>query len=167
MDDTLEETPQPLKEKPVLRRRSLARLVAVQAYYQLEVGEETLEQVILQFQTHHLTKQNKPFSLADKKFFVELIRGAYGAQERLDPLIQACLSDWKLNRLDCVVRAILRLGAFELSDNLHLSSAIILNEYIDVTKAFSDEKEPAFVNGVLNCLIGKLRPSPDEQKNPS
>jgi len=140
VDDSIEAPPQPLKERPVLRRRSLARLVAVQAYYQLEVAQEPLEKVILQFQTHHLKKHNKPFSLADKKFFMELIRGACAAQERLDPLIQACLSDWQLNRLDCVVRAILRLGAYELSDNLHLSSAIILNEYIDVTRAFWTKK---------------------------
>jgi transcription antitermination protein NusB len=153
-----------LERKPQLRRRSIARLMAAQAFYQIEIADESLDIVLEQFRVHHFQKQNKPFSLADKAFFVELVRGAYGKQASLDPVIQSCLSGWSLDRLDCVVRAILRLGVYELSENLHLSSAIILNEYIDITRAFFDDKEPAFVNGVLDCLIQKLRPPSDASK---
>ncbi|MGL4825548.1 MAG: transcription antitermination factor NusB [Alphaproteobacteria bacterium] len=153
-----------LAQKPTLRRRSIARLMAVQAFYQMELTHDSLEEVLEQFRVHHFQKQNKPFSLGDKAFFVELVRGGHAKQASLDPFVQRCLSSWSLDRLDHVVLAILRLGAYELSENLHLSSAIILNEYIDITRAFFDDKEPAFVNGVLDCLIQKLRPRSDESK---
>ncbi|MGL4372081.1 MAG: transcription antitermination factor NusB [Alphaproteobacteria bacterium] len=152
------------EQKPTLRRRSIARLMAVQAFYQMELTHDPLEEVLEQFRSHHFQKQNKPFSLGDKAFFVELVRGGHAKQASLDPMIQGCISGWSLDRLDHVVLAILRLGSYELSENLHLSSAIILNEYIDITRAFFDDKEPAFVNGVLDCLIQKLRPRSDESK---
>ena len=65
--------------------------------------------------------------------------------------------DWPLSRLDATLRAILRAGAWELSAKKDVPVAVIVNEYVDVARAFFDGEEPKIVNAVLDRLARKYR----------
>jgi N utilization substance protein B len=137
------------------RARSAARLAAVQALYQAELGGEDADTVINEFVDHRLGKEieGDRYLDADEVFFRDLVAGAERRQGEIDTLISAALSsDWSLERLERIMRALLRAGAYELVARPDVPTKVVINEYVDVAHAFFGNKEPGFVNGVLDRL---------------
>jgi N utilization substance protein B len=80
------------------------------------------------------------------------------SQKTLDPAIHSALPDgWPLTRLDTLLRAILRTAAFEIMKRQDIPAPVILNEYVDVAKAFYEDQEVRLTNGVLNALVKRFR----------
>jgi transcription antitermination protein NusB len=155
-----DEAATPQKEPPN-RRRTAARLAAVQALYQIELAPAPVEAVITEFIDHRFGREieGERQGDADPTLFAELVRGAFARQDELDRLIGAALSpDWPLARLETVLRAILRAGAFELLCRADVPAPVAINEYLDIAHAFFTGKEPGMVNGVLDRLARGLRP---------
>lgn len=149
-------------------RRRAARLAVVQALYQMELGGANADQVIAEFDRHRLGKEieGQSFGEADRKLFGDLVRGVAGACGDLDSMLAACLSeDWKIERLEAVLRAILRAAAYELSECHEVPPRVVISEYVDLADAFFAGKEPGLVNGVLDCVARAIRP--DELETPS
>ncbi|MBM3489421.1 MAG: transcription antitermination factor NusB [Alphaproteobacteria bacterium] len=137
-------------------RRRAARLAAVQALYQLDLGGEEVETVILEFRTHRLTEG--PAQAADPALFADLVRGAWRRRGELDRLLsQALVADWPIERLECVLRALLRAAVYELLVRHDIPPKVVINEYLEVAHAFFSEREPQLVNGVLDALAQRLR----------
>ena len=79
-------------------------------------------------------------------------------QRKLDPLIDAALaSGWPLKRVEALLRAVLRAGAFELDQRRDIPVRVIVSEYVDVANAFVDRDETGMVNAVLDALARQLR----------
>ena len=152
-------------EKPASRpanQRGAARLAAVQALYQMDLGGATLPDVIAEFETNRLGKEvdGEQYRDADAAFFRDIVSGVVGDQRALDPAIDAALTaDWRLGRVDATLRAILRSGAFELAHRADVPGRVVISEYVDVAKAFFEGEVPAMVNGVLDTLARQLRPA--------
>ncbi len=142
-------------------RRSVARLAAVQALYQLELNPEIEpESVVREFARHHFGQEidHDQLGEADPQFFSDIVRGAAADRERLDSDISASLvEDWPLARLDAVLRAILRAGVYELVHRHDVPARVSISEYTAVAYAFFDGKEPGLANGVLDRLGRTLR----------
>jgi N utilization substance protein B len=142
-------------------RRSVARLAAVQALYQLEHNPESApEAVVHEFVRHRLGQEidGDRLAEADAAFFSDIVRGVADDRERLDAEISAALvEDWPLPRLDAVLRAILRAGAWELVHRRDVPPRVSISEYTAVAYAFFAGKEPGFANGVLDRLGRMLR----------
>ena len=153
--------------------RSQARLAAVQALYQMDLAETDLGAVIAEFKAHRLGAVARQAAAdsgtgengtgtggeADAEHFSRVLRGVVARQRDLDPLIDHQLAEgWRLHRIDSIVRAILRAGAFELSELTDVPVRVVISEYIDVAHAFFEGDEPKVVNGVLDGLARKLRP---------
>jgi N utilization substance protein B len=141
-------------------QRGAARLAAVQALYQMDLGGVTLEDVIAEFETYRFGKEidGETYRDADRAFFREIVRGVVRDQRQLDPTIAAALTpDWPLARLDATLRAVLRGGAFELMTRKDVPARVVISEYVDVAKAFFEGEVPAMVNGVLDALGRRLR----------
>ena len=80
-------------------------------------------------------------------------------QRRIDPMIHAALPEtWPLTRIDLTLRAILRCGVYELLERQDVPARVVINEYMDVARAFFDADEPGLVNGVLDTLARQERP---------
>jgi transcription antitermination protein NusB len=143
------------------RRRSVARLAAVQALYQLEANRETdPESVVREFARHRFGQEidGDRFGEADPALFNDIVRGAAADQELLDAEISAALTpDWPLARLDSVLRAILRAGAYELAYRPDVPPRVSISEYTAVAYAFFTGKEPGLANGVLDRIARLLR----------
>jgi len=143
-------------------QRGAARLAAVQALYQMELGGVSLPDVIAEFETYRLGKEldGDQYRDADKAFFRDIVAGVVRDQRTLDPAIGAALSpDWPLARIDATLRAILRAGAFELACRPDVPARVAISEYVEVAKAFFEEEVPGMVNGVLDALARKMRPA--------
>ncbi len=138
------------------RRRTVSRLAAVQALYQLELNPTLdAEAVVREFARYRLGQEIEGDQLAeaDPAFFAEIVRGVTADQDRLDADISiALVEDWPLARLDSVLRAILRAGAWELVHRADVPPRVSISEYISLAHAFFTDKEPALANGVLDRL---------------
>jgi N utilization substance protein B len=143
------------------RRRSVARLTAVQALYQLEANPEAEpEAVVREFVRHRFGREidGDQLGVADPALFGDIVRGAAADQHQLDAEISAALTpDWPLARLDAVLRAILRAGAYELAHRPDVPPRVAISEYTAVAYAFFTGKEPGLANGVLDRLARTLR----------
>jgi N utilization substance protein B len=79
-------------------------------------------------------------------------------QRKLDPLIDEQLAEgWRLNRVDSILRAILRAGTYELALRDDVPARVVISEYIDIAHAFFGDEEPRVVNGILDRLAHKVR----------
>ena len=145
------------------RRRSVARLAAVQALYQLEANPEVdPAAVVSEFTRHRFSEEidGDRMEEADPTLFADIVHGVSDDQERLDAEISAALTEeWPLQRLDTVLRAILRAGTYELVYRRDVPPRISLKDYTVIAHAFFTGKEPGLANGVLNRLAHALRAS--------
>jgi N utilization substance protein B len=147
--------------------RSLARIAAVQALYQMDIAGTDLNDVITEFQTLRFTATDEAAGAGetDAQFFADILRGVVRHQRDIDPAIDEQLAaGWRLVRVDSILRAILRGGVFELMERRDVPARVVINEYIEVAHAFFDDDEPKVVNGVLDRLARRLRPTEFEAR---
>lgn len=148
------------------RARSAARLAAVQALYQMEVAGATTADVLSEFQAGRLPRETEAAMSAnepDFELFKLLIHAAVDRQRTLDRAIARHLATgWRLDRLDAVTRAILRSGAAELEQRPDVPVAVVIDEYVEIAKAFFDGPEAGFINAALDACAQELRSSPRE-----
>jgi N utilization substance protein B len=143
-------------------QRGAARLAAVQALYQMDLGGTTLPEVVAEFESYRLGKEvdGTQYRDADAAFFRDLVSGVVRDQRALDPAIHAALiPGWPLGRLDATLRAILRSGCYELASRPDVPARVVITEYVDVAKAFFESDVPPMVNAVLDALAHTLRPA--------
>jgi len=143
------------------RRRSVARLAAVQALYQLDLGGGAPAAVIAEFVKHRLGRDidGENYGEADAALFADIVEGTIARQAALDRTITEVLTpEWPLERLEVTLRAMLRAGTYELVARTDIPARVVISEYLDIAHAFFSGKEPGLVNGVLDRLAHRLRP---------
>lgn len=160
-----------MSAKPVRRdeggRRSAARLGAIQALYQLEIAGGDVETVIGEFILYRFGKEieGEHYQAADANWFAEVVRGVTGRQPELDALLNSVLAkQGGVDRLEALLRATLRAGAFELIARADVPARVVIDEYVDVAHAFFGGPEPGLINGVLDRLARQVRAG--EMKGP-
>ncbi len=152
-------TPGERTVKPA-NKRGAARLAAVQALYQMDVGGTGLLETTAEYEAFRLGREidGAQYREADAQWFRAILAGVVGLQTTIDPLIHAALTDdWPLSRLDSTLRAILRAGAWELMERRDVTVPVIISEYVDVARAFFGEEEPRLVNAVLDRVARDVR----------
>jgi N utilization substance protein B len=140
--------------------RSVARLAAVQALYQMEVSSVGVETVIREFTEHRFDRDVEDMRLAsaDESFFADLVRGVVAHQKAVDgAIVKRLATGWKLERIDATVRAILRSGAYELAHRADVPTEVVIDEYVELAKSFFEGPEPGFVNGALDAVAQDVR----------
>jgi len=142
--------------------RSAARLAAVQALYQQEMEGTPTARLIHEFHDHRLgaTIEDVTYADAEHSFFDDLVSGTMARRAEIDGMIADRLaSGWSLERLDKPMKALLRVGAYELLARNDVPVASVITEYVDVAHAFYDKRETGFVNGLLDAIAKVARPS--------
>ena len=137
------------------RARSAARLAAVQALYQQHMENIPLARLLDEFHQHRLGAEIEDlrFNEAEVAFFDDIVRGVDARREEIDRLLSERLSEsWTLPRLDKTMLQILRAGTYELLSRGDIAKGTAISEYVDVAKAFFDDREAKFVNGVLDAV---------------
>jgi N utilization substance protein B len=149
-------------EHPVkpANQRGAARLAAVQALYQMDIGGTGVLEVVAEYEAHRLGQEldGDTYLKADASWFRSIVSGVVRDQEKIDPMLRSALQeDWPLSRLDSTLRATLRAGTFELIERKDVPVAVIVTEYVEIARAFFEGEEPKIVNAVLDRLAKQLR----------
>jgi N utilization substance protein B len=147
-------------------RRGAARLAAVQALYQMDIAATPLNDILAEFESHWLGREvdGSEYLPAEAAFFREIVAGFLREQRRLDPVIDTALAGgWPLKRVEALLRAVLRAGAFELDQRRDVPARVVISEYVGVANAFLDGEETGMVNAVLDLLARQLRSAEFDQ----
>jgi N utilization substance protein B len=150
------------------RPRTGSRVAAVQALFQSEQAGDNPETVIDQFVRHRLgatPSQGESFDdgrvrAVEVPLFGRIVREAVARQSTIDQMLAESLPpQWPLDRLDPVLRALMRAGAAELMMETGPPARVVISEYLDVAHGFFVGDEPGMANGVLDRLAHLLRPA--------
>lgn len=150
---TNDQTPAPKrKEKKPSRSqmRSASRRLALQAVYQWQMNKSAVSEIETQF------VMDQDMDSCDKVYFRELLQGVTASAKKLDNLFEELL-DRPLSELDPIELAVMRLGAFELSQRLDVPYRVAINEGVELAKGFGATESHKYVNGILDKLAQRVR----------
>jgi transcription antitermination protein NusB len=153
MADNTKKQPGGVEKKA--NRRGAARLAAVQALYQMDIAGAGINDIFAEFESHWLggEVEGEKYLPAEAAFFRDIVSGVVRDQKKLDPLIDEALSKgWPLKRIEAILRAVLRAGAYELQHRKDVPGRVVVSEYVDVANAFVDREETGMVNAVLDHI---------------
>ena len=148
-------------KSPAINPRSGARLAVVQALYDMDISGKGVLDALAEFEAHWIGREIDGIAHppAETAFFRDLLRGVVDEQRAIDPQLDAALSQgWPLRRIETVLRAILRAGAYELMFRPDVPARAAISQYVDVTHSFYNADEPGLVNAVLDRLARQVRP---------
>ena len=154
------------------RRRSAARLAAVQALYEMDVSGAQPDPVLRAFiqdrwqagaakdAADGAEDQTAPLVEPDGELLTDLVRGVTARVDELDGMISPAMIEGRtVETVQALMRAVLRAGAYELLARPDVPPKVVISEYMEVAKAFFAGPEPSLVNGVLDRLAKVLRAS--------
>ena len=143
------------------RMRSAARLYAVQALFQMEAAGQSADRVQREFEDHRFGAEYEEGTLeeGDVDHFRRVVDDAVNWQSKIDQLTdRALVKKWPIARIDPTLRALFRAAGAEILEG-DAPPKVVINEYVDVAKAFFPEgKEARFVNGVLDHMAREAKP---------
>ena len=140
--------------------RSAARLAAVQALYQMDVSGKGVIDALAEFEAFWIGREVEGISFkpAESAFFRDILAGVVREQRPIDGKVDAVLvGNWPLNRIEAVLRAILRAGAYELMFRPDVPARAVISEYVDIAHGFYGGEEPGLVNAVLDTMARDVR----------
>ena len=144
-----------------LHGRKAARVAAIQALYQTSQSGDPPQKVTEEFKAHRFQTPSDDimYNRTDISLFDKIVLESCAHYDQIDDHIQSVLSEeWKWDRLGLILLSILRSATFELMENSTVPVPVLINEYTEITKLFFQEREPAFINAVLDRLARKIRP---------
>jgi N utilization substance protein B len=130
--------------------RSRARRAAMQAIYQWQMTAQALETIAAQF------REDKSWRRIDEELFSAHLYGVATNVTTLDAHLQPIL-DRPVAQLDAVERAILRMGAFELTHRQDIPWRVVINEHVELAREFGAEQSHKYINGILDKLARRTR----------
>ena len=126
--------------------RRKARERALQALFFIDISRCDSQEALLQFRT-----QFNPSNTV-LPFFIELTNGVTGNYAAIDTIIERFSKHWKLGRMSCVDRNILRIAVFEMLHCRDIPAKVSINEAIEIGKKYGTEDSGAFINGILDSI---------------
>jgi len=162
-DDTAQDSaPEGIQETArTISPRSGARLAVVQALYEMDISGKGVLDALAEFEAFWIGQEVDGIlhPKAETAFFRDLLRGTVEEQRAIDQkLDQALAQGWPLRRIEIVLRAIMRAGAYELMFRLDVPAPAAISEYVDVAHSFYTADEPGLVNAVLDRVAREVRP---------
>lgn len=137
--------------------RHLGRIVALQSLYEYEFRTQSEDAAVDLGEILERNLERYETAIEDKEFVERLIKGVVDAQAELDEKIQPIAPDWPVAQIARIDRAILRMGLYEL---LYLGDIVppkvVINEAVELAKAFGSDNSSKFVNGVLGTAYRTL-----------
>ncbi len=126
------------------RRKS--RELAIQALFFMDIKQKFTEDSLSLFCENFLQNSKIP------PFFLNLVRGVVHARIEIDTIIERFSDNWKMSRMSCVDRNIMRLSVYEMVIFKDIPCKVSINEAVDLGKKYGTEESGAFVNGILDSI---------------
>ena len=157
-----------------IKKKSAARLAAVQATYMIEYGQLPVDEVIKDFENgeigrYAIEEESDGYEVLenmveieemDADYFSNLTRNVHKDKEHLERSLAHYLKQgWQFDRFDGTLRALLLCAAYELVHTTDVDAAVIVKEYVDLAYAFFSKNEPKMVNALLDTIAKEIRPA--------
>ena len=126
------------------RRR--ARELAMQALFYMDANQNVSAAMLERFCKNFTPPQKA------RPFFIKLVTGVLEAKPQIDTLIERFSKNWRINRMSCVDRNVMRVAIFEMLFCHDIPPKVSINEAIDVGKKFGTEESGAFINGIMDSI---------------
>jgi N utilization substance protein B len=126
--------------------RRKARELALQALFCMDMTGDSSEEMLQRFCEHYAPPAKA------RGFFLELIQGVLASRELIDQSIERFSRNWRLSRMSCVDRNIMRIAVFEMFHCSDIPAKVSINEAIDIGKKYGTEESGAFINGILDSV---------------
>ncbi len=126
--------------------RHKSRELAVQALFYMDIIKNDSQETVELFCDNFAHSKNAV------PFFLELVNGVIDYRSKIDSILERFSSNWKISRMSCVDRNIIRLAVYELLFRDDIPSKVSINEAIDIGKKFGTEESGAFINGILDSI---------------
>ncbi len=143
------------------KRKSAARLYAVQALFQMEASGTGIKSIVDEFLTHRfgIEVDGNHYEEGDPDHFRAVVEGAFAHQAKIDQMTdKALVAKWPIDRIDPTIRALFRAAGAEFVA-LDTPPKVTINEYVDIARAFFPEgREPKFSNAVLDHMAREAKP---------
>jgi N utilization substance protein B len=130
------------------RRR--ARELAMQALFCMDMQNNASLEMLERF------CGNFESSGKSRPFFLKLVKGVLDSKNELDALIERFSRNWKITRMSCVDRNVMRVAVYELLYCDDIPPKVSINEAVDIGKKFGTEESGAFINGIMDSIRGAL-----------
>lgn len=155
-----------------IKKKSAARLAALQATYMIEYGQLSVDEVIKDFVNGNIGRyvieeESNGFDIMeqlveideiDEDYFTSLVKGVQKNKEALEKSLNAYLKEgWQFDRFDGTLRALLLCASYELANNTEVDATVIVKEYVDLAYAFFSKNEPKMVNALLDSIAKSIR----------
>jgi len=130
--------------------RHLGRIVALQTLYERDFRVEDCEDVTFDLEQVLARNINRYSEVIDDRPFIEgLVKGVLKQQSEIDAVLQPLAPEWPIKQIAKIDRAILRIGLYELLYATDAPPKVVINEAVELAKAFGSDNSSKFVNGVL------------------
>ncbi|OXM16740.1 transcription antitermination factor NusB [Paenibacillus herberti] len=141
-------------------KRRLAREIAVQSLYHMEMNEVTVEEAVAMLLAEARDENEIGADKVEEgetgEFAKQLVLGVIERKVAIDAMLQQYLTGWQVDRLSKVDHQVLRLACYELVFGVDVPPKAVVNEAIELSKHFGTNESGKFVNGVLGRLIAEL-----------
>lgn len=146
--------------------RHLGRIIALQTLYEIAFREECKDDNLVAKEVLSRNIDRYRATLDDKDFIAKLVDGVSKKSAQLDKKLQPIAPEWPLAQISKVDLCILRIGAYELTNNDDVPKKVVINEAVELAKAFGGENSSKFINGVLGTLLKQIEPPATKKEKP-
>jgi N utilization substance protein B len=130
--------------------RRQARELAMQALFYMDIRQDASEEMLEYFcRCFCPSKKSRPF-------FIKLVTGVLGEKDQIDALVERFSQNWKINRMSCVDRNVMRIAVYEMIYCDDIPPKVSINEAVDIGKKFGTQESGAFINGIMDSIRGTL-----------
>jgi N utilization substance protein B len=130
--------------------RRQARELAMQALFYMDMQRDASEEMLEHFcGCFGPSKKSRPF-------FIKLVNGVLGTKDQIDARVEHFSQNWKINRMSCVDRNVMRIAVYEMLYCYDIPPKVSINEAVDIGKKFGTQDSGAFINGIMDSIRGAL-----------
>lgn len=143
--------------------RHLGRIIALQTLYEQDFRAASKD---ASFDLQEVLQRNisrYEATVDDTAFIESLVNGVSASAKELDELLQPLAPEWPIDQIARMDRVILRIGAYELTHDNGVPPKVVINEAVELAKAFGSTNSSKFINGVLGTLLRRQTGEPDPE----
>lgn len=146
--------------------RHLGRIVALQTLYEQDFRRECEDSTFDLSEVLSRNIDRYKETIDDKQFIEQLVRGVTDRQAELDDVIRPLAPEWPIEQIARMDRMMLRMGTYELLFNKTVPPKVVINEAVELAKAFGGDNSSKFINGVLGTVLRNQDPDIDKNAQP-
>lgn len=147
--------------------RHLGRIIALQTLYEQELRQDANDQHfdIAEVLNRNIARYQE--QLDDVEFIKQLVAGVTRQASELDAKLQPVAPEWPIDQIARMDRIVLRIGLYELENEADVPPKVVINEAVELAKAFGGDNSSKFINGVLGTLLREQQATAKPKKKPS